>query len=127
MLQDTTWPEQLKVKLDQRNVHIDNFAVASNDIFNIKKQIQSLCRLRRFYDVIVIQYTIRPFMIDNFNYYIQWFPRTEVKFQSIQKIKEWIRRMKIYPFSNLFPNYPLHLLSLHNFSGALEDFFRCNT
>ena len=113
-LNNKNLPERLKSKIEEKTgrqtVHVDNFSLGKNDYHHILKQLQSLCRIRRFYNITVIQI---PFIKEFLNarggpspYHKRWWPNSNHTLQTGIQLKKWYQRTESknkFPFYSLFP------------------------
>ena len=123
---DKNWPSLLR-QLNNKNIHIDNFAFFGQKIEELNEKLKSLCNLKRFYDISVIQ-------LSNFNYediVLRYHDRRKPnskKYQTYQQIKKWYNRNK--KFNQYFkkpPDYLTiyleHIIELKNFHKQQSHLF----
>ena len=103
-----TWPELLK-KSSNSKIHVDNFGFFLETLENVKKKLQGLCYLKKFYDVLIIQLSYISDKSDS-SYQDRFLPSKNSFLQSYQQIKKWYNRQTTPQFFTLFnpPSYYLH-------------------
>ena len=50
---EKNWPALISIK--NEGIHIDNFSYFSQNLDNLNKHLKSLCRLKRSYNIVIIQ------------------------------------------------------------------------
>ena len=128
---DKTWPELLK-KTSLNKIHVDNFGYTGQSLDIMKEKLSSLCSLRRFYDISIINHSyIFRKTHSSFGYQNRFKP-TIGSFQTYQKLKTWYKRGQIeILFSDLFITTPFHALYYDlqdivmkkNLQSQLQQFF----
>ena len=124
-LNNKTLPERLKSKIEDKigehTIHVDNFSIGQNDYHHILKQLQSLCRIRRFYNIAVIQKTpIKELFLDIKGgpspYHKRWWPNHFKILQTGRLLKKWYKRTERnkFPFYSLFPKRKTYFSTIQN-------------
>ena len=113
---EKTLPEKLKRKLQAttgKKIHVDNFSVGKNNHDYLLKQLQILCRQKRFYNLIFIQISFnrefRDFLGEPSPYYKRRMPNSKYSWQTLVQLKKWYQRMNNKnPFHSFFPKEISH-------------------
>ena len=85
-----TWPELLRQSNDGI-IHVDNFGMYDESTETLLEKLDSLCSLKRFYDISIVQLshiTREPIPA----YHHRFKPYSNNSFQTYQQIKKWYNR-----------------------------------
>lgn len=106
---DKTWPKLL-TKLSNNSVHIDNFSFFGESIKTLNKKLKSLCKLKRFYALSIIQISHTDLTEEIYTpgYRDRFTPKKKGGFKTFQQIKKWHSRSQNNQFFNFFKKKPFY-------------------